>query len=174
MSLDALSSFAVFADHLNFTRAAEELHISQPALHVKVGKLAAAVGAQLYAREGRQLELSPAGRAVADFARRSRAELAEFLAGLGAPEESVVLAAGEGAHRYVLGPAVRLLSSRGVRLRLLSTDRIETVAAVRAAVPTSGSPSRGLCRAGSATSTWPPTRRWRSSRTATPSGGGAR
>ena len=32
----------------------------------------------------------------------------------------------------MLGPAVRLLSSRGVRLRLLSTDRDETVAAVRA------------------------------------------
>ncbi|HMK95931.1 MAG TPA: substrate-binding domain-containing protein, partial [Acidimicrobiales bacterium] len=41
------------------------------------------------------------------------------------------LAAGEGAHRYVLGPAVSLLISRGVRLRLLSTDRDETLAAVR-------------------------------------------
>lgn len=41
VSTDALASFVVFADHLNFTRAASELHISQPALHVKVNKLAA-------------------------------------------------------------------------------------------------------------------------------------
>ncbi len=132
MSLDGLTSFAVFADCLNFTRAAEELHISQPALHVKVRKLASAVGVELYAREGRQLQLTPAGRAVADFAKRARAELSDFLSGLGEAEEPVVVAAGEGTHRYVLGPAVRLLASRGVRLRLLSTDRDETVAAVRA------------------------------------------
>ncbi|TMQ90362.1 LysR family transcriptional regulator [Actinomadura soli] len=44
LSTDALASFAVFADHLNFTRAAEELHISQPALHVKVRKLADTLG----------------------------------------------------------------------------------------------------------------------------------
>ncbi|URN00095.1 LysR family transcriptional regulator [Actinomadura madurae] len=44
LSTDALASFAVFADHLNFTRAAEELHISQPALHVKVRKLTETLG----------------------------------------------------------------------------------------------------------------------------------
>jgi hypothetical protein len=29
VSADALASFVVFADHLNFTRAAADLHISQ-------------------------------------------------------------------------------------------------------------------------------------------------
>jgi DNA-binding transcriptional LysR family regulator len=42
VSVDALTSFAVFAEHLNFTRAAAELRISQPALHVKIRKLAQA------------------------------------------------------------------------------------------------------------------------------------
>ena len=131
MSLDALGSFAVFADHLNFTKAAQELHISQPALHVKVGKLASAVGSTLYVRDGRRLELTAAGRSLAGFARGMRAELEGFLAGLAEPEEPLVLAAGEGAHRYVLAGAVRLLIERGVRLRLLSTDRDETIGAVR-------------------------------------------
>ncbi|MFD0541615.1 LysR family transcriptional regulator [Actinomadura luteofluorescens] len=60
LSTDALASFAVFADHLNFTRAAEALHISQPALHVKVQKLADTLGRPLYTRQGRRLALTPA------------------------------------------------------------------------------------------------------------------
>jgi len=129
--MDALSSFAVFADHLNFTKAAQELHVSQPALHVKVNKLASAVGSTLYVRDGRRLELTAAGRSLASFARDMRADLESFLAGLADPQTPLVLAAGEGAHRYVLAGAVRLLVERGLRVRLLSTDRNETVDAVR-------------------------------------------
>jgi DNA-binding transcriptional LysR family regulator len=96
-----------------------------------VGKLAAAVGSTLYVRDGRRLELTTAGRSLAAFARGMRTELEGFLAGLAEPEEPLALAAGEGAHRYVVAGAVRLLIERGVRLRLLSTDRDETVDAVR-------------------------------------------
>ncbi len=98
---------------------------------MKVGKLAAAVGSTLYIRDGRRLELTAAGKSLAAFARAMRAELEGFLAGLAEPEEPLVLAAGEGAHRYILAGTVRLLIERGVRLRLLSTDRDETVDAVR-------------------------------------------
>lgn len=47
---DAIISFAVFADKLNFTRAAEQLHISQPALHMKIQELTAALGVRFIAR----------------------------------------------------------------------------------------------------------------------------
>ena len=50
--LDAAADFAVFADHLNFTRAAEALHLSQPALHAKVKKLEAELGAAFRRRSG--------------------------------------------------------------------------------------------------------------------------
>ncbi|WP_433478061.1 helix-turn-helix domain-containing protein [Spirillospora sp. CA-142024] len=72
LSTDALASFAVFADHLNFTRAAEELHISQPALHVKVQKLAENLGRPLYTRQGRRLTLTSTGEQVARFRPRPR------------------------------------------------------------------------------------------------------
>jgi len=98
---------------------------------VKVGKLATAVGSTLYIRDGRHLELTAAGRSLADFARGMRAELEGFLTGLAEPGAPLVLAAGEGAHRYVLAGAVRLLIERGVRLRLLSTNRDQTIDAVR-------------------------------------------
>jgi DNA-binding transcriptional LysR family regulator len=134
MDSESLAAFAVFADHLNFTHAAAELHISQPALHVKVRKLGAALGRPLYRREGRGLALTPTGEAVARFARDQQSRLAGFLATLGdaEPRLPVVLAAGAGAYLYVLGDAVRrTVADRSTRLRLLTGGREQTLAAVR-------------------------------------------
>ncbi|TYB43489.1 LysR family transcriptional regulator [Actinomadura chibensis] len=127
LSTDALASFAVFADHLNFTRAAGELHISQPALHVKVRKLTEAVGRPLYTRHGRRLALTPAGEQVARFARDLDARVTAFLADVhgAASTRAPVLAAGEGAFLYLLGDVVR----PGVRL--INGDRVRTLTAVR-------------------------------------------
>lgn len=127
LSTDALASFAVFADHLNFTRAAEELHISQPALHVKVQKLAETLGRPLYTRHGRRLALTPAGEQVARFARDLDARMTAFLAGVHgtAPDRVPTLAAGEGAYLYLLGDAVH------PGIRLINGDRARTLTAVR-------------------------------------------
>ncbi|MQY02756.1 LysR family transcriptional regulator [Actinomadura macrotermitis] len=130
LSTDALASFAVFADHLSFTRAAAELHISQPALHVKVGKLAETLGHPLYQRRGRALTLTPQGEAVARFARELDTRMGAFLAELdgGPPTRVPVLSAGEGAFLYLLGDAIRTAAPRP---RLLNGDRARTLAAVR-------------------------------------------
>ncbi|WUH96703.1 LysR family transcriptional regulator [Spirillospora sp. NBC_00431] len=127
LSTDALASFAVFADHLNFTRAAEELHISQPALHVKVRKLADTLGRPLYTRHGRRLALTPAGEQVARFARDLDGRMTAFLADVHGTASGRVptLAAGEGAYLYLLGDAVH----PGVRL--INGDRARTLTAVR-------------------------------------------
>lgn len=127
LSTDALASFAVFADHLNFTRAAEELHISQPALHVKVRKLTETLGRPLYTRHGRRLVLTPAGEQVARFARDLDARVTAFLASVHGTEPGRVptLAAGEGAYLYLLGDAVH------PGIRLINGDRARTLTAVR-------------------------------------------
>ena len=67
LEADALRSFAVFAEHRNFTAAAAALHISQPSLHVKIKKLAAALGTELYERDGRRLYLTASGEQLAAF-----------------------------------------------------------------------------------------------------------
>jgi DNA-binding transcriptional LysR family regulator len=134
VSADALASFVVFADHLNFTRAAAELHISQPALHVKVRKLAQALGRPLYHRSGRRLLLTADGVAVARFARAHDERLADFLAEFAgaAPSRPVILAAGQGAFLYLLGDAIRaVLAEEPTRLRLINCDRRQMLAAVR-------------------------------------------
>ncbi|GAA3207232.1 LysR family transcriptional regulator [Dactylosporangium siamense] len=134
VSPDALASFAVFADHLNFTHAAAQLRISQPALHVKITKLARELGRPLYHRAGRRLVLTADGEAVARFARAHDERLAQFLtefAGL-APQRPVVLAAGQGAYLYLLGDTIRaVLADEPTRLRLINCDHRQMLAAVR-------------------------------------------
>jgi DNA-binding transcriptional LysR family regulator len=128
-----LASFRVFAEELSFTRAAARLHISQPALHVQIGKLAESLGVELYRRNGRRLELTPAGRELLGFARDSERRTETFLASLGrSTPRTVVLAAGEGSLLFVLGDAIRRATRRpGLDLRILSRDRDGVLAALR-------------------------------------------
>src|SRR5260370_31177847 len=56
-------SFAAVADELNFPRAAERLHLSQPALSKQIRGLEIALRAQLFQRDGRQVALTAAGTA---------------------------------------------------------------------------------------------------------------
>jgi LysR family transcriptional regulator, low CO2-responsive transcriptional regulator len=129
---DALRSFAVFAGHRNFTTAAAELSISQPSLHVKVRKLAAALGAELYERDGRSLVLTPAGEKLAAFALDSRARAEEFLGSLGGEAPELVIAAGRGAIRWVIPGAIRAASGQGRRVRVVSASRDDAIAALGA------------------------------------------
>jgi LysR family transcriptional regulator, low CO2-responsive transcriptional regulator len=127
---ESLVSFLVFAEHLNFTKAAQELRISQPALHVKVRKLAEAVGRPLYIRDGRRLVLTPDGEALARFARERENSLAEFLQELAgaANTRPITLAAGQGAYLYLLGDVI---AREATRLRLITSSRAQTVSLVR-------------------------------------------
>ena len=131
---DWLQSFAVFADTLNFTRAAKQLHISQPALHVQIRKLGEELGVALYVRNGRVLTLTTAGQRVLAFARDQRertARLMEEVSG-SADLQTVVLAAGEGSFLYLLGGALRAFQGgKHGRLEVLTRDRDGAVSAVR-------------------------------------------
>ena len=69
MNIEALESFRVFARTLNFTRAAEQRYLTQPALHKQIKLLGESLGVELYVRRGRELKLTEAGVAVAKFSR---------------------------------------------------------------------------------------------------------
>jgi len=134
LELDLLPTFVAFAEHLNFTRAARVVHLSQPAVHMQVKKLEDEVGAPLYRRVGRRLVLTREGEALARFGRETATRTRSFFAELrGAPAEPVVLAAGEGAFLYLLGPAIRAFH-REAPLRLLTRDREGTLEALRSGV----------------------------------------
>jgi len=134
LSLPWLHAFVVFAQHLNFTRAARALHLSQPALHGQIKKLGEALGVELYTRRGQRLELTPDGRRALAFGREMDERSAAFLARLRGVEAQgpVVLCAGEGSYLYLLGEAIRAFTAAGpAKLTLLTRDRDATVAAVR-------------------------------------------
>ena len=63
-SLRQLHIFEAVARHLSYTRAAEELHLTQPAVFAQVKQLEESVGMPLMERTGKQLHLTDAGREV--------------------------------------------------------------------------------------------------------------
>jgi len=134
LKLDWLEAFVAFAEHESFTRAAAALHLSQPALHVQVQKLAEALGVPLYRRRGQKLVLTADGRRVAAFGRELLGRTRDLVAELhdGARHAPVVLCAGEGAYLYVIGEGIRaFLAHDGAQLSLLTRDRDGTLEAVR-------------------------------------------
>src|SRR3954470_8245233 len=75
MELRQLRYFAAVAEHANFNRAAERLHVAQPALSRQVGGLEKELGVVLFERLPRGVRLTPAGAAFGDRARRILAEV---------------------------------------------------------------------------------------------------
>ncbi|HLM71170.1 MAG TPA: LysR family transcriptional regulator [Polyangiaceae bacterium] len=133
LNLDRLHAFVVFSEHLSFTRAARELHVSQPALHVQIGKLSSELGVPLYKKVGQRLELTADGLRVAGFGREIRERTERLIDELRLRESrrQVVLCAGAGAYLYLLGPAItRFLGRKSAPLRLVTRDREATVQAV--------------------------------------------
>jgi len=80
MELRHLRYFIAVAEELNFTRAAERLHMAQPPLSVQIRKLEAEVGAQLVLRRGRSTALSEAGHVLLEQARQTLAAAERGLA----------------------------------------------------------------------------------------------
>lgn len=77
IELRHLRAFVAVADELSFSRAAQRLHITQPALSRQIRALERLVGCQLLLRSTHSVELTPAGEALLASARQLLAGLDE-------------------------------------------------------------------------------------------------
>jgi len=91
LPLTALRTFEVAARHGSFTRAAEELHVTQGAVSRQVKALEATLGVNLFERNGRALALSIEGRILAGAATGALEQLGEAISKLTAPAGLVTL-----------------------------------------------------------------------------------
>jgi DNA-binding transcriptional LysR family regulator len=71
---DHLRTFLTVRKHLNYTRAGEELFLSQPAVWRQVKQLEESLDVRLFERIGKSLHLTDAGRTLAEHAGRLLAD----------------------------------------------------------------------------------------------------
>ena len=80
VDLADLRAIATLAETLHFGRAADRLHVSQPALSKRIRRIEDAVGGPLLVRRYRDVRLTEAGRLLADRGRRLLEESAAAVA----------------------------------------------------------------------------------------------
>lgn len=128
LTLRQLKAFGAVARHLSFTRAAEELNLSQPAVSMQIKQLEGQVGQPLFEQMGKKIYLTEAGREVYHYAKEISGEIGNMEAALaslqGIEHGTLSISVATTAHYF----APKLLSIfykrfPGVDIRLDVTNR---------------------------------------------------
>ncbi|MFI9202918.1 transcriptional regulator CynR [Streptomyces sp. NPDC053048] len=133
LELRHLRYLLAVAEHGNFTRAAEELHISQPTLSQQIKQLERTLGVQLLDRTGRTVRPTDAGQVYAEHARRALRDLAAAERAVHDVQDlsrgHLRLAVTPTFTAYLVGPVIAELHARHPGITLTVTeapqDRIE-------------------------------------------------
>jgi DNA-binding transcriptional LysR family regulator len=70
MEVRDLQVFISVAKHLNYTRAGEEVHLSQPSVSVRIKQLESELGIKLFEQLGKKVALTEAGQLLVPYANR--------------------------------------------------------------------------------------------------------
>lgn len=133
MNIRLLRAFAAVIDHRSFSRAAEAIHVSQPAVSKAVKELENQVNTALLERRGRQIDVTEAGAALYAHARGifalEKAAEADLRARQGLERGSLTIGASTAIATFML-PALLaqyLSHSPLIRVKVVSgnTDAIE-------------------------------------------------
>jgi DNA-binding transcriptional LysR family regulator len=129
-TLRQLRVFESAARHLSLTRAAEELHLTPPAVSIQIRQLETHAQAGLFERAGRSLRLTQAGEEVLVRTREILAQIRgaeEAIAGLAAIERGLLDVAVINAGDYFFPWLLAAFRDRhpGVRVRLTVGNRDE-------------------------------------------------
>ena len=124
-----LTVFRTVAQHLSYTRAAEALYLSQPAIAQQVKTLEHVLSLRLFVRSGRGIVLTPAGQEFLNYADRLLTRLAETTPVVHEihtlKRGSVVIGASISAGTYVVPPLLGSFHARypQVHITLLVAHR---------------------------------------------------
>lgn len=77
-TLRQLQVFEKVASHLNYSRAAEELYLSQPAVSMQIKQLEEHIGLPLFEQMGKKIFMTEAGRELFHYARSISQQLTEM------------------------------------------------------------------------------------------------
>jgi DNA-binding transcriptional LysR family regulator len=137
LTLQQLTYFLAAADRGSFSAAAQALNMAQPSLSEQVRRLEAELGVALFARVGRGLELTEAGRLLRPRAERTLAAAREAAESVREVRDlaggTVAFGTFGGAHHYLLGGLVQDFRARHprVRVRVVGQNSVEVADAVR-------------------------------------------
>ncbi len=130
-TLRQLEVFEAIARLGSFTRAAEELHLTQPTVSMQIKKLTEAVGLPLFEQVGKKVYLTDAGKALQQFSREIFDQFARFetlLADLkGVKQGRLRLAVITTAKYFIprlLGPFCRQYPGIDVAMKVSNRERI--------------------------------------------------
>lgn len=129
-TLRQLKVFEAVARHLSYSRAAEELHLTQPAVSIQIKALEGHVGLALFEQLGKKVYLTPGGVEMVHFSRaiiqqfqEAEEALAQFKGVSGGKLNVAVISAGDYFFPRLLVEFAR--RHQGVKLNLTVHNREE-------------------------------------------------
>lgn len=136
MDFEQLRTFIEVSRLRSFSRAAEKLSVTQPAISAQIRSLETEIGARLFDRDGGKVTFTAAGRVFEPFAEHvlsCQAHIGTTIAELHrSPRGEISISANEATSLYVL-PAVFAQFKRQytrVALKIVRADRARTLEAV--------------------------------------------
>src|SRR5215217_8133864 len=137
MTLQQLTYFLAAVEHGSFSAAAEALFMAQPSLSDQIRRLEAELGVALFARGGRGLELTEAGRLFLPHAERTVATAHEAAESVREVRDitggTVAFGTFGSAHHYLLVGLLQDFRAQypNVRVRAIGQNSAEVADAVR-------------------------------------------
>ncbi len=132
MDVRDLQVFLSVSRHLNFTRAGEELHVSQPSISVRIAALQNELGSKLFEHIGKRVVLTEAGKVLVPYATKVIAALDDARQAItelqGLQRGSLSIGASTTPGMYILPTIIadfkRIYPKVEVKLRIRDTRRI--------------------------------------------------
>lgn len=134
--LQQLQGFVAVAERGSFRAAADHINLSSPALSRRIEKLETILGARLFNRTTREVELTPLGRVFLERARTALDDLESAMLGISDIASHrggrVTVACVPSAALYFLPSVVRSFSQRypGIRVRLVDESMNQVLQSV--------------------------------------------